>query len=406
MSTVSNSENYSTAGGDRDSPYRWVILGLVVFVTAVGLMAWAAIFPLLNLWIQDLGVTRAQGGLLFSLYFIPGIFIALPAGWFFDRFPVRSIFIICWAFIVLGILVMSVAPSFFFLCVGRLLFALGMNVHHVGAPKLVAVWFEGRREFGLVMGIYTWSYTIGIFSSLIVLGKVGEDFGWRSAMYVLVVLVALAFVAVLMFLRPASHRSASGQESQPAFHPFELGWAIWLLAFIWLFYSTGIDSYKTFTPDYLVQRGYSLSQASLLVSIYVWVAFVMKPLFSYFLRSHNAAYFIAVGSALGMVGYPLLLQEVLHPLLIALLLGISVALVTPALYAFPAFVLGSRRAGQGYGLCQLFYSLGFFTQPLIGYTIDKTGSHNWAYTLMSTYAGVSLLCALLLRFSQHRLRRN
>ena len=101
MSTVSNSENYSTAGGDRDGPYHWVILGLVVFVTAVGLMAWAAVFPLLNLWIQDLGVTRAQGGLLFSLYFIPGIFIALPAGWSFDRFPVRSIFIICWAFIVL-----------------------------------------------------------------------------------------------------------------------------------------------------------------------------------------------------------------------------------------------------------------------------------------------------------------
>lgn len=40
---------------------RWVALGLTLLTTTVGMMGFAAVFPLLSLWIQDFGISRAQG---------------------------------------------------------------------------------------------------------------------------------------------------------------------------------------------------------------------------------------------------------------------------------------------------------------------------------------------------------
>ena len=377
--------------------YRWVIFAMTVFATSIGLMAWAAVFPLLNLWVRDLGISRTQGGVLFALYYIPGMIVALPGGWSFDRFPVKRVFLISWSLLLAGCVVMAMAPTFLILCAGRLLLSIGLNVHHVGAPKLLVTWFHGRKELGLVMGLYTWSYTIGIFASLNALGIIGEHHGWRPAMYLVVALVAAAVLAIILLLRPAPESIEESASERVPFRPQKLGLALWLVALMYLFYNAGSDSYYTFTPDYLVRRGYGLARASYLVSMYAWIAFALKPLFASFLNRRTAPYFVAIGSTAAIAAFALLLPHTIHAYLVSVLVGISIALTMPSLLALPAFIVSPNETGQAYGLCQLFYSLGFFAQPLIGYSIDRTGQYYWAYALMAAYCGVSLASAVVLR---------
>jgi MFS family permease len=276
-----------------------------------------------------------------------------------------------------------------------LLLSVGINVHHVGAPKLLATWFRGRKELGLAMGLYTWSFTIGIFASLNALGTIGDHHGWRTAMYVVVMLVAAALLAIALLVQPAPEIGDESKLERVPFRPQKLGLALWIVAVMYLFYNAGSDSYYTFTPDYLVRRGYGLARASYLVSMYAWIAFALKPVFASFLTRRTAPYFVAVGS---IAAFELLLQPTIHAYLVSVLVGISIALTMPSLLALPAFIVSSKETGQAYGLCQLFNSLGFFAQPLIGFSIDRTGQYNWAYGLMAAYCGIALMSAIGLRF--------
>jgi MFS family permease len=278
--------------------WRWFIVFLIVVVTAVGMMGFGAVFPLLNLWVRDLGISHTQGGLLSGLWYLPGILVALPAGWLFDRYPMRRILLLCWCFIVAGTAAMACAPNFLTLCAGRLIFSIGMNAHLVGAPKLVSTWFEGRKETGLVMGLYTMSFPTGIFAALNVLGRIGNDHGWRPAMYLLLGVTAIGLL--LLLLLPAESALTRPDAASTRFQPFKLGRAAWVLAFGYFAYSIGTEAYLTFTPDYLVTRGYALAAASASVGSYAYASFFLKPVFASFLQGSNAAWFVVTASVLAM----------------------------------------------------------------------------------------------------------
>ena len=166
------------------------------------MMGFGSVFPLLNLWIRDLGISRAEGGLLSGLWYLPGLLISLPAGWAFDRYPIRRVLLICWVLIAAGTALMAVAPSFTVLCIGRLVFSIGMIAHMIGAPKLLGQTFAGRRDLGLIMGVYTMAFTAGVYLALNVLGSVGAAHGWRAAMRLLTGMTAAG--TALVFLIPRS----------------------------------------------------------------------------------------------------------------------------------------------------------------------------------------------------------
>jgi len=378
----------------------WFVVLLTVATTAIGMMGFASVFPLLNLWVRDLGISHTQGGLLSGFWYLPGMLVALPSGWLFDRYPARRILLLCWVFIVVGIAVMAGAPNFWTLCAGRLIFSTGMNAHMVGAPKLVSSWFAGRKEAGLAMGLYTMSFPIGVFSSLNVLGRIGADQGWRPAMYVMAGITAIGFL--LLFLIPSAAPRVAAETDAPRarFQPLQLGWAVWVLSLGYFGYSVGTEAYLTFTPDYLAQRGYPLAAASATVGSYAWASFFLKPVFSSFLKRRNAPLFALAACVLAILSIALLLSGGMSPVVPSVVLGVSLALGMPSLYALPAFLFSQEKSGQVYGLYQLFYSLGFFAQPLVGYAIDRAGGYTSGYLVMIAYCLLGLVC--LLPFIRHR----
>ncbi len=381
---------------EERSYFRWVTVAATCLTTSVGFIEWSSAFPLLNLWVKDLGISRAQGGLLTGLYYVPGIFVALPGGWLFSRYPFRRMLLMCWFLILSGAWVMAGASGFLSLCLGRLIFSIGMNLHMVGAPKMLAAWFDGRRGLGVVMALYSIAVSIGVMSGMNLAGRIGNDYGWRAAAHLCVGLTAAGFLLMLLVRQPPSPAACAAPSA--TFKPFAIGLPVWVLASGYFFFNIGSDSYLVFTPDCLVRRGFALDIASALVGSYAYAALTVKLTTSPFLKAGNAVWYVTGGCIAGILSNALLIMEIGSPRLSSLVMGIAFGLAMPALYALPAFLFSSANSGPAYGLYQLFYSLGVLVQPMVGYTIDRTGNYIWGYTLLSGFFTAGLACMLALRY--------
>ena len=164
---------------------------------------------------RDLGISRTQAGALTGLWYLVSACASLPAGWLSDRVRLRRLFLSLWAVIVAGTALMAGASDFWTLCLGRVISSAGLTAHLVAGPKLLAVWFEGRKEFGLIMGFYSMSMTAGVYASLFALGRVGQHSGWQPAMVLLVVLATVGFFLMLSVpsVSPQSSVSTPGWPS-------------------------------------------------------------------------------------------------------------------------------------------------------------------------------------------------
>jgi MFS family permease len=351
------------------------------------MVGFGAVFPLLNLWIRDLGISHTQAGLLSGFWYLPGVIISLPAGWLFDRYSIQRILIACWVLILAGTALMMVAPSFWVLCAGRLIFSIGMNAHMIGTPKLVGQTFAGRRELGFVMGIYTMSFTAEVFIALNVLGSIGSAQGWRPAMQLVTGMSALGLVMVAFLPKAEPAPAAAARQ----FNPLALGTGAWLLATAYFGYSIGTEALLTFGPDALVTRGIDLATASATVGFYAVVALILKPILSSQLRAETALMFVVIAVALAIVVAAIFFVPGLPLKLAPSILGVSFALGMPALIALPSFLFPPERSGQCYGLYQTLYSLGFLAQPAVGLTVDRTGSYPAGFLVIIGYCLLGLL---------------
>jgi cyanate permease len=375
--------------------YRWFVLGLVLLTTAAGIMIFSAPFPLLNLWVRDLGISRTEAGALTGLWYLVSACASLPAGWLADRIRLRRLFVSLWALVVAGTALMAGASGFWTLCLGRVISSVGLTGHLVAGPKLLAVWFEGRRELGLIMGFYSMSMTAGVYACLFVLGRIGQRSGWQPAMMALVILATVGLILMLSLpsASPGSNKSGGPVAVLSPGHRM----AAWMLGVVFAGYNVSTEAYLTFTPDYLVRSGYGLAAASAIVGMYAWVALSLKPLLSPFLRKNNAASYVVVASLLFILSVVLLITRIVPPQLSAGLFGISMAMGMPAFYALPPLMFGKEQSGYVYGLCSFLYGLGFVVQLLVGLAVDKTGSYTTGYGVICATGGVALVGALWLR---------
>jgi cyanate permease len=379
----------------RSDRYRWVVLVVGLATTVIGIMTFAAPFPLQSLWIRDFGISHTRASVFTAVWYLTSTLVAFPAGWLADRVSLRRLLLGLWALNIIGALLMATATGFVMLCVGRVIFSVGTTGHVVAAPKLLATWFHGRKEYGFIMGLYSMSMTVGVWSSLFFLGRIGEQSGWRPAMSLLGVLAICGFL--LMLLLPAQPVSGSAEDAAIGLPSLHVGLAAVILALAYGGYNVATEAYLTFSPDYLVaKRGLGVAAASAMVGVYAWVALALKPFLSSFIRRTNGAVYILVASAIFGLSVVLLLTGDFAPQMSAAVFGVSMALAMPAFYALPALMFGTRKSGQVYGLYEVFYGLGFFLQLIVGWTIDKTGQYTAGYAVICGSAGLSLFGALWL----------
>src|SRR5260370_12659365 len=129
-------------------------------------MIFSAPFPLLPLWVRDLGISRTQAGALPGLWYLVSACASLPAGWLADRIRLRRLFFSLWALTVAGTALMAGASGFWMLCLGRVISSAGLTCHLVAGPKLLAVFFECPKDFGLLLAFSSMTLTAAFYPTL------------------------------------------------------------------------------------------------------------------------------------------------------------------------------------------------------------------------------------------------
>jgi len=90
---------------------------------------------------------------------------AAPGGAAMDRFgPRRTLFVATMVIVASGLLRAS-AESYGFLLFAVAIFGLGGPLISVGAPKVIALWFEGKDR-AFAMGVYITGPSLGMISGL------------------------------------------------------------------------------------------------------------------------------------------------------------------------------------------------------------------------------------------------
>jgi predicted MFS family arabinose efflux permease len=267
------------------------------------------------------------------------------------------------------------------------------------APQLIAKLFTGR-QLGIAMGIFTAMMPLGTVLSLNLLSLLGESFGWRTSIWLCVLITVVALILFAIVYSPAPQKK---QEKPPESMSFinnlgSVGISVWLLSAIWMFYNGVFASITTFTPIFLKVSGFIIAEAGFLTSIIMLPSILLSPAFGLLIgKFSRKSAFIIAGSLIWTI--VVLLVPVSGKFILApmVLLGLTSSLITVPTYVLIAEVTDSEKLGLAYGIMSSTVNLGILAGPaLAGLTIDITDSYQASYYLDSGFALMIALSAIVL----------
>lgn len=397
--------NISDSATDVPARRRWVILGLAYLFILSFTITLQAVPPVLSLIMAELKLSHAQGGLLMSLFALPGVFISIPAGMLADRYGQKAIGIVAFILAAAGAAIVASSSSLPMLALGRVVSGVGAITLMVLAPQLLAQWFAGR-EIGIAMGVFSTGLPLGTILSLNFLSLLGENLGWRASIWLSAGLPLVALIVFVLFFIPASGGSEKSPQNEGFFQSIRsAGTPIWIVGVAWMLFNAAIISLFTFTPDFLKAIGFSVASAGFVTSAIMWPALVLAPVIGYVIdKIDRKRTIIAAGGlalAILIVSVPAATGWMLAMMLF---IGVAQTLVPTPIFALPSEVTSPGRLGLGFGIVSTCLNLGIVVGPaVVGLARDVTGSYQASYTLMGGFAFLVVLVMVVLRRAQKRM---
>lgn len=180
----------------------------------------ASLAPLVGPITRDLGIGHAAMGVVFGAWQLVYIASAAPGGMAMDRIgPRRTLFVAGMTIAISGAL-RAGADSYGFLLFAVAIFGLGGPLISVGAPKVIALWFDGKDR-AFAMGVYITGPSLGMIAALALTNPVLMpllDHDWRA---VLAVYAGASAVASVIWLAVSAHPEARRIERHLAAQPRE-----------------------------------------------------------------------------------------------------------------------------------------------------------------------------------------
>ena len=376
--------------GDK---YRWEILGVAAFCFLIYAIVIQSIPPVLGILIDTFHISHTEAGMLMSLALFPAIVLSFPGGLLVDRFGIRITGIVSLLIMMLGTVVVAMGNNYWVLSLGRLIVGLGLVVLLVVLPKIISTWFAGR-EIGLAMGVYHTAFPLGTILTLNFAGILAYGLGWRVPIWVSAVLCAVALLLFIIFIRDKKGEQLEMLKPVNLLGTIkEAGWEIWCVGLAWAFFAACTISYFTYAPDYFISSGKDVTQAGLIASAPMFGSVVLATLIGMLIDRLGKKWLFIV---IGLAGMALMLFLIPwftgHALLLAIFMGIFIAMFTPASFAMAADILAERVRGIGFGIiltCQGFgHVLG---PPIAGVFRDITGDYWWSFVALSVMALLGII---------------
>ena len=386
---------------DVSRSQRWWMLALL-FACRAGLgLQFQALGSVADPLVAALGLRYAEIGTLIGLFTLPGLLLALPAGWLGRHFSDRSLVSDAMLWLAGGGALAALAQGFGGLAWGRLVAGVGFVVGTVYLTKMVADWFSGK-ELATAMGILVMSWPFGIAMGQMGHAWLAAHFDWRLAFWVASAYCVAGATAVWLFYR--APLLARPLQRGPA-GLLRREWVLTVLAgSIWGLFNAGYIVYLSFAPQVLVAGGRGPTEAAAIISIASWVMIFSGALCGQVADRtgwrDRLLYFcgcVAVASVL-------LLQQVAWAVPLSLLFGLIGAAPAGLIMALTVEAMAPQRRAFGMGVfVTVFFVIVTLAPPLAGWLFDRSGDPYRPLLLAAALFAGAMAVFRLFRWAQQRL---
>ncbi len=391
------------------SSSRWHILALL-FVCRTGLgVQFQTLGSVSDQLVAGLGLRYAEIGTLIGLFMLPGLVLALPAGWLGRHLPDRWLVVVGFACLSLGGMLAALASGFGLLALARLMAGVGFVFSTLYLTKMITDWFAGK-ELATALGILVTSWPLGI--ALAQLGHVGiaRYFDWHAAFAISAAYCACGALGVGLLYRspmPAAVPAPRGGAAMPAAAP-GLQRPEWLLisiaAAVWGLYNAGYVICLSFAPQVLVAGGRSPAQAAAIISLASWVMIFSIALCGRIADRTGRRDELMYGCTAVAVGALLLLRHTEWAVVLSLLIGLLGAAPAGIIMALTAEAVAPQRRAFGMGVFfSIFFVIMALAPPLAGWLFDHSADPYWPVVFSASLFGGAALLYRIFRLAQRRL---
>jgi MFS family permease len=177
---------------------RWFMYGCVLIVCISMFFNMFKAPTLFPVFIETLGFTPDNIGLMMSMFTVMGIVLAFPAGFITNRIGIKTTLLVTTAAFVVGSIVGTFATSSTLMLASRFIEGIGCGLGVVVAPAAITAVIP-RRRLGFAMGAYGIVFPVGNVVAMNMTPALFNAFGWQAAWWAGAVVSAIGFVLVLLF---------------------------------------------------------------------------------------------------------------------------------------------------------------------------------------------------------------
>jgi predicted MFS family arabinose efflux permease len=394
----------ATDPGSRASAGTWILpFAATIFAMMTMQMSSLGFSPLLPAIQQDFGINYSQLGLFTGLYGLVAIALSIPGGVLAKAFGEKRMLTLGLLVVALGLLLLSLAPSFawgltarvIWLCGYRVSFVCVMTAIALSAPKALQ-----SSAMGILGAMASLASVIGApFGS-----SIGSAFGWRSGILGFAGMALFGAGLFWMFYRRDPEATAAvphhghGGTQPPDRSAFRTP-VVWAMVLLGLMNMGGFSA--TFFVPSAAKTIFNMSPTA---TAYIISASYVTAIFANLLCGYLADRFNRwfVMSGLMVVLIPSCFAMMSHELLvfrIATALVISLGLcATNQIYPLAGEVMGGRETGPVMGIVSLGGGVfGYLGPQMLGLLRDWTGGFTAGWYFVAGGACVALLVIVLLK---------
>ncbi|RLC02721.1 MAG: MFS transporter [Deltaproteobacteria bacterium] len=257
-----------TQPDSRDNTVQYNIIFILTLVHFTGDFYSSFFTPLLPAFVDKLGLTLAQVGLMTGLVRFLSFIVQPVVGYLADRYETRKFVFIGLFLSFFCIPFSGIATNFLSLLIILCLGSIGSSMFHPSTTGMVPL-YSGNRT-GFCLSIYntggTFAFALGpVFITWYVAG-----FGLEQMPYTLV-LGAIAFFFCLKYLpvpvsENLSHLGFWGSLKETLGSVYKSIFLIWL---VMVLRAVAGQTFMTFMPIYLTDKGHDLVSVGFIVSLFI-----------------------------------------------------------------------------------------------------------------------------------------
>ena len=163
-----------------DSPYRFVIVALLIWANFAFGLSFIAVAPILPIITEDYGINQTMAGLLVGVVFIIMAAFGLPGGLIVGRLGTRRSVTIS-LFLMAAVTLTALSPGFEGLLVLRMVYGLGMALFFPATASLIMRSFR-PKELPIVYGLGAAIMMLGFVVSTATVAPLSDILGWERVL--------------------------------------------------------------------------------------------------------------------------------------------------------------------------------------------------------------------------------